>query len=691
MTQFFCSNCGAPLASGSSFCTRCGFGNSVTAGDSRPRRRGSGRAWWIVGTIFVVLIAGIVACVVLFRDFVAARSTAFQEPRIEREVFAHAEHFGPVLDALGSPVTGDCCASVRWTDGRPEVHMPVHGPRGKGELVASLHNDEDHGWELDRFVLNPASGPPIDLLPAPVPAAAADLAGDGKIYFIPIGPQAVPIEQVAAHYRQKFGLDVTVLPPMPLPDNAFVAARKQYAAEDLVDAFRKLHFDLANDSHAYLIGVTHADIFIRSENWVFTYGLRDGERSAVVSTARMYDRYWSSWGWLRGSGLSATDLHQIELRERQMITKDIALQYWRLPMSRDPKSVTVNILTPDDRPDDILQSDVHPENTIYGLSLDCLHASYDHASYRVELPTLRTCEDHVQPALGQDVIWLNTGDGHFWNPTTDFALPAGFPIQLIRVYTNVRGMEVSFGPHSWLNYNASIDYEGNDKDDLQLTVHPLGYTYTFQRISEKRGYAGKYQGFKDSSDYFGAIGWNPAGRIEITRTNGQREAYYLCIAFYGCVLQELRRPGYGVVKVDRDRNNSELTIISSDAANLMFEYDDAHRITSIRASDGSSAAYTYNAQGCLDTVTRGDSSTHYTYDENCQLTDITITDTRGSFLLLHAQYADGRVASVDMGGKVYAFTYAGEGDKVKCQTVTLPDGRVLDVFSGTAYLRPSNP
>jgi hypothetical protein len=682
MVQRFCSNCGAALLPETSFCTRCGFGNPSASARSRSTST-PGVIRKLVLLFVLVVVAAVAVAFVAMKQFSRTRSHA-PDAEVTRYVFSHAEHFGPVLDALGSPVATGCCASIRWEQGTADARIPIAGPRAKGELVAALHLDDNNGWELDRFILQPAGGASIDLLPAPVPAKAEALIPDGKIYFVPIGPQAVPVEKLAAHYKEKFGLDVTVLPPMAIPANAYVESRKQYGAEDLIDAMRKDHWDLAMDPNAHLIAITHADIFIRSQDWYFTYALRAGDRSAVVSTARMYDRFWNHHWW-SGSSLNASDLQEIELRARQMITKEIAVQYWHLPMNDDPKSVLMKTLTPDDRPDDIHDSDVHPEQTIYGRDVECLSAAYD--SVGIHAPALTQCTNSSEAGFGEQVVAVETGRGHLFGSATDFALPAGYPLEIMRIYTAVPGMEVSFGKHSWLNYNSSIAYNG-PKDDVLLTVYGIGHDpYTFARISEARGYRGKYEGVKDRSEYFGAIGWNPGGRIEITRTNGEREAYLYCIPCYGCMLQEIRRPGWGVVKVDRDRNNSTLTRVSSDAANLVFEYDDKLRIASIQASDGTSATYSYNDAGCLATVMRGSTTTSYSYEPNCQLSDVTVSDPRGTFHLLHAEYTEDHLSSATLAGQLYRFGFVGKDKDLKCTSITLPDGRVLAVFDDVGYLR----
>src|ERR1700736_2246259 len=39
-----------------------------------------------------------------------------------------------------------------------------------------------------------------------------ELEAHGRLYFVPMGRQAIPVESLAAYYRNKFKIEITVLP-----------------------------------------------------------------------------------------------------------------------------------------------------------------------------------------------------------------------------------------------------------------------------------------------------------------------------------------------------------------------------------------------------------------------------------------------------------------------------------------------
>jgi predicted Zn-dependent protease len=104
-------------------------------------------------------------------------------------------------------------------------------------------------------------------------------------------------------------------------------------AERLTEAIRGQ--PISADPNAVIIGLTSADMYIASKDWNYAYGMRHGDRWAVVSSARM------SWG-------TASDQRRMERLEK-MITKNIGILFYGLPPSSDPRSVLYNnVLGPDD-------------------------------------------------------------------------------------------------------------------------------------------------------------------------------------------------------------------------------------------------------------------------------------------------------------------------------------------------------
>lgn len=161
-----------------------------------------------------------------------------------------------------------------------------------------------------------------------VPLDRRQLRGTGEIYFVPLGDfPAATAQDLVAYYRDKFNLNVKVLPGVPLNPSARDVERRQLIAEATIALMKNAHPDLARNPQAILIGLTDEDMYIARSDWQFTFSLRQEQKYAVVSAARME---------LGSSFLSEA---RIKKRLRKMVTKNIGILYYRLPMSDHPASV----------------------------------------------------------------------------------------------------------------------------------------------------------------------------------------------------------------------------------------------------------------------------------------------------------------------------------------------------------------
>lgn len=161
-----------------------------------------------------------------------------------------------------------------------------------------------------------------------VPLDKRLLRGTGKIYLVPLGDfPASEVKDLVAYYRSKFNLAVETLPRVPLNASARDAGRGQLIAEATVALMKKAHPALAADPEAILIGLTGEDMYIARYDWNFTFSWRQEKKYAVVSAARM------------NLGSSFFSEERIKNRLKKMVTKNIGILYYRLPMSDDPASV----------------------------------------------------------------------------------------------------------------------------------------------------------------------------------------------------------------------------------------------------------------------------------------------------------------------------------------------------------------
>ena len=147
------------------------------------------------------------------------------------------------------------------------------------------------------------------------------------VYLAPLGGLSVAeLQDLAAFYKVRYDLDVSILPPAPVPAGLVDPGRHQMAAEDLIGRLPSIYPEAA-DPHRVVIGVLPADIYVRGiPEWRWAFGNRAEGHLAVVSTARMRARR------LFGASLAASRL-------RKMVTRDIGVLYFGLPLSDDPRSV----------------------------------------------------------------------------------------------------------------------------------------------------------------------------------------------------------------------------------------------------------------------------------------------------------------------------------------------------------------
>jgi predicted Zn-dependent protease len=144
------------------------------------------------------------------------------------------------------------------------------------------------------------------------------------LHFAPIGDfPASDAEALVAHYRDRLGIEVDLLPTLSIPAEAIDPARNQVIAEQLTMAIRQ--HPVAADPGGVIIGLTNADMYIASKSWLYAYSLRVADKYAVVSSARM-------------NAFGADQAQQME-RLQKMVTKQVGILYYGLSPSSDPTSV----------------------------------------------------------------------------------------------------------------------------------------------------------------------------------------------------------------------------------------------------------------------------------------------------------------------------------------------------------------
>jgi predicted Zn-dependent protease len=163
--------------------------------------------------------------------------------------------------------------------------------------------------------------PPEDLV------EVSSLRAVGRVLLVPIDefpPETA--NAVAHHYRREFGTPIDVAPAITAPPDAYEPVRRQSSAGALIANLERLD----SSSDVIVIGLTESDMYIPGVNWRYAFSFRRGGRFAIVSTARMH----------RGClGLMRASEDRQMKRLRKMVGKNIGVMYYRLPLSRDRRSL----------------------------------------------------------------------------------------------------------------------------------------------------------------------------------------------------------------------------------------------------------------------------------------------------------------------------------------------------------------
>ncbi len=159
---------------------------------------------------------------------------------------------------------------------------------------------------------------------------------EARVCIAPLGwvsPELV--RHLVDHYRDQYGLTVSVLTPSAIPENLLNSERAQVDAHDLL-ALIQAQFEQHPGS--VVIGLTSVDMYISTKDWRYAFGLL-ADSNGVISTIRMNSGTYGGepYGDLPSS------------RARKLVSKYIGLLYYGLPLSSEPESPMYNnILGPAD-------------------------------------------------------------------------------------------------------------------------------------------------------------------------------------------------------------------------------------------------------------------------------------------------------------------------------------------------------
>jgi YD repeat-containing protein len=496
-----------------------------------------------------------------------------------------------------------------------------------------------------------------------------------------MGKQAVSAESLAAYYRHKFKIEITVLGPVVVKPEICVTSRNQCIAEEMIIEAQRANPRIAHAPGSVMIVLTEEDIFSRELGGAFTYSLLPNVHAAIISTHHMD----------RGSGDGiARNPAAVVAGTRQMLTKYIGRVCFHLPLSYDPTSVMRQPLIPDGGSDDLYQSDIHPEESANGLEGNdwpCLSVKYSYSSRQLKVsnPETSGCDQADRPySTDEETFDTELSSGLFIQRSMDFQLDSTPGIDFTRAYLSQFINPWSLGQGTTHRYDTRLESNGASQLTYMEIVGEDGDREYLNRLSPGIGFSPSvvFESRNDGNEIYGARMTWESGHFKLQYRDGAWSTYLPC-ADARCFWIGYQDGQGHSLRFDRDMFRALHGLTASDGKGIDLDSDEKHRIVAGADTQGHHVAYEYDSAGCLVRVHRGDGRiTLYSYDAAHHMTQIAIADdehAKPQVLLTNQYDHQERVIRQTLAdGSTYQFSYGPTaGNHVASATMVTPDRRTL--------------
>jgi len=634
-----CANCGATLAPETKQCPSCKTPVAVQKSERSPTNTPKARRY--LRHLLIAAILLVLPHVPQVHNLVPFRLLFWTSPLVLEAITRANQH--PETEKLfGRPVNAGWFSrgyvwsdETGWSEGK--IRIPVNGVKANGTLYAR-GGQADGPWVFSELRLVRNDGRDIDLL-APIPQSSlVPLPTNVRVFIVPLGAvQGLGLENLPAFYRDRYGLSVEVLEPIPLEPKTLNPKRKQRIVEELVQLMRRRLPHLAEEKSAFLIGVTDEDMYFRDLNWPFTYTAYERpERAGVVSSSRFVPYPLTGNETL------------LRARVRKMVSRTIGFVVFDLPRSDDPSSVMYRDLygfaSADLMSDSIeglgARAVVDEFQTAHGVrprEPELLPGVSDFDETKVDgrYPclqlqrrkdkgatsplfdvTINKCLQRSSLDANIDEIEVDLRSGLLVTRTTDLFIPGAIPIAATRCYRLWDGRSRTFGQHATLSW------------DMQPIGSRQPYTYVeiilcdgsrlhYNRISRGTGYADALYEHRQTATPFlrSRFGWNGNG-WDLKLKDGSLllfpESYHAKKPVDGALIG-FRDPKGQAVKIERDERRTLKQITSPEGRFIRFEHDTADRIIKAIDDEKREVKYLYDSGGRLARVEGPKSVIEYSY------------------------------------------------------------------------------
>jgi YD repeat-containing protein len=545
-----------------------------------------------------------------------------------------------------------------------EWSVALAGSRGSGHLYG-VANQVNGVWEFSRLTFESRDGKDrMDL--TPVHQLSLPRVPEKNAYLVPLGlVEGETLKWAPAYYKSKFGINVTVLPAVPLDSSLVDRARDQVNAEKCIDEFLAQEYpQLARDPSVIVIVVTSSDTYIPSLGWRYAENMRRDGRFAVVSSARLHPL----------APLGKVNPEWLNSRLQKLLTKNLAMLYFDLPMSRDFTSLLSGGVLSGWEIDEMGGTIVGSEGR-----WDPFFESGGPAVTIYDVPGKaplwkREWAGSALPDTAAQTFSVALDVGLLVQRKTDFIFEDEPALQFTRIYRNQDDRSRAFGIGGSDSFDMFLGGKMGVAVDL---IMDDGHRISFVHQSPEAGLVGEvYRPRQGSGERFvEAVFLGDNWRV-IT-TDGW--TYFFpyrpqALPQYVTVLTSFMDPAQRKYEMERDSFGALLEVSSPSGKWLRLENDSQHRIRKITSSSGRSVEYSYDGDGHMIRDTDSDGRVNsYTYDEKGQMLTAGRADEKP--ILTNQYFVDGYIKSQTMGdGQTFRYAYFRDGGAIRENQITDPNG-----------------
>jgi YD repeat-containing protein len=671
-----CSVCRTTLPDSSSFCPRCGNKLASGSGSKSPLSKLQIPKARILGIVVAAVLLPIASFFAILHVRLV-RSSAFQE------AFVLAQSSPELRNILGEDVrsVGLVLGTIshRFDSDFAQWSMILKGSTGRGRLYA-VANRATGDWDFSRLTfVAEKGGRAVELTPSPRRLMLPKV--DPKnVYLLPLQfSLEEPLDWAPAFYAAKFGVHVTLLPPDSTACDTQDPQRHQLDARKCLDLLLRSHPDLANDPSAILIGITSRDMNISSFDWDYALNYRRDDRLAIVSVARVQlPSFLNRWNpeWRLS-------------RLQKMITKNLALLYFDLPLSNDYTSmVRGGIPSGDDV--DYMTGEINGAGGYWHSWVNGGEPGMSVVDIPGKLPVWKMeCVEGPLPDTRSQLFNVYMATGLFVQKRVDFRIDEEFPLELARTYRNKDDKSRAFGIGGQSSLDIFLVGQMGTYIDLILEE---GTQIHFDRVRNEQSFATQlyrakpYQGdrFSRAEAIYEKDGWRLKTIDGWTYFFPYRPKAQSAMV---TVLTGFIDPTGHRFEMERDATGDLMGVKTPGGKWLHLEHDTEHRIRSITASTGRIVNYRYDVSGRLVAVSDSDgNSESYTYDDKSQM--LTVEDGSRVPRLTNTYFPDGSIRSQTLAdGRKFYFWYERDLRNLLVSTsLTDPNGMMTSMnYSSHGY------